>query len=152
MDFSIVTCLWELPTEVISAPGRSLIAEPDVRWNVTEKDLQQAFSKGDTNCFGIRIVIAFVLVALFSPIQQSGYAHGSENHAKPVEGFITEEVSAGWNAVMGLRFGPNAADTKTRQYVWEKRGAVFVVEDGQKLYPPLNRHSRGGQETGATMA
>ena len=68
---------------------------------------------------------------------QKAVAHGGENHAEPVEGFITEEVSAGWNAVMGMRFGPNAAGTKIRQYVWEKRGMVWVVEDGQKQTPAL---------------
>ncbi len=63
--------------------------------------------------------------------------HGDENHAEPVEGFIVEKTSDGWNGMVGFCFGPNAAGTKVRQYVWEKSGKVWIVENGVKLASPL---------------
>ena len=63
--------------------------------------------------------------------------HGDENHVEPVEGFIVEPSSDGWNEMTGFCFGPNAAGTKVRQYVWEKSGKVWIVEDGVKLAAPL---------------
>jgi len=68
---------------------------------------------------------------------ESAYGHEGESHAEPIEGFIVEEASNGWSEMVGFCFGPNAAGTKTRQYVWEKSGRVWIVEDGEKLATPL---------------
>ena len=92
MDFSIVTCLWERSTELISACGRSLIAESKVKSIIAKKCPQLICNKEYLKRIRIREVIAIVLVMLFSPVQPSAYSHGDENHAEPVEGFITEEV------------------------------------------------------------
>jgi len=80
-------------------------------------------------------VLSVVVGLLCSATPAPG--HGDENHAQPVEGFIVEQTSDGWNEMVGFCFGPNAAGTKVRQYVWEKSGIVWIVEDGEKLAAPL---------------
>lgn len=48
------------------------------------------------------------------------------------EGFSDQLVSDGWNQATGLTFDENG-----RMYVWEKRGLVWIVENGQRLPDPL---------------
>ena len=47
-------------------------------------------------------------------------------------GFITENVGSGWIGATGLTFDENG-----RMYVFEKRGRVWIVENGIKLPAPL---------------
>lgn len=48
------------------------------------------------------------------------------------EGFSDQLVSNGWNQATGLTF-----DESGRMYVWEKRGLVWIVENGVRLPEPL---------------
>ncbi len=48
-----------------------------------------------------------------------------------------EEVAGPWDIATGIAFGPNAAGDKTRLYVWEKNGKVWIVEDGARLPQPM---------------
>lgn len=48
-------------------------------------------------------------------------------------GFTETEVGSDWNNPVGVAFGKNSGGNKDRAYVWERRGMVWVVENGVKL-------------------
>jgi glucose/arabinose dehydrogenase len=48
------------------------------------------------------------------------------------EGFVEETVATGFDQPVGVAFGPG-----DRMYVWEKIGRVWIVEDGERQFPPL---------------
>lgn len=57
---------------------------------------------------------------------------GTSPSAAVPPGFVEEIVVTGLTGPVGLAFGPNG-----RMFVWEKRGIVWIVEDGQVLPDPL---------------
>lgn len=52
-------------------------------------------------------------------------------------GFSESTFSTGWDEAVGLIFGRNPDGTKQRMYVWERRGRVWIVEDGVRLATPM---------------
>src|SRR5262245_5299939 len=52
-------------------------------------------------------------------------------------GFTETTFSTGWTEAVGLIFGRNPDGSKTRMYVWERAGRVWIVENGVRLATPL---------------
>ncbi|MEL6923049.1 MAG: PQQ-dependent sugar dehydrogenase, partial [Bacteroidota bacterium] len=74
-----------------------------------------------TNLFRV-----FVLTLFFFSLSQNVQAQGVPT------GFADTEHVGGFSQAVGLTFDANG-----RMYVWEKRGIIWIVEDGVRLPNPL---------------